>query len=199
MTARTHRQHYQRCIEAKNALTSTERSKIEKTHGARYTELLRLPYFDVIRFHVVDPMHNLFLGIAKHSVNTWKDLKIIASSDYLVLQAKVDTVKPPPKIGRIPRKIGSGFSSFTADEWKNWILLYSTYALEGILPTIHYNCWGIFVQACTLICQIVISHDEIISAHDLIVKYCIEFEHLYGSERCTPNMHMACHLHQCML
>src|SRR5271170_6734088 len=29
-----------------------------------WSEMLRLPYFNPIRFLVVDPMHNLFLGIA---------------------------------------------------------------------------------------------------------------------------------------
>ena len=36
---------------------------VSETH-VRWSELLRLPYFDLIRFLVVDPMHNLFLGIA---------------------------------------------------------------------------------------------------------------------------------------
>ena len=36
-----------------------------KEHGVRWSELLRLPYMDPIRFAVVDPMHCLFLGIAK--------------------------------------------------------------------------------------------------------------------------------------
>lgn len=33
--------------------------------GVRWSELLRLPYFDVSRCVVVDPMHNLFLGLIK--------------------------------------------------------------------------------------------------------------------------------------
>ena len=33
--------------------------------GVRWTELLRLPYFDISRCVVVDPMHNLFLGLIK--------------------------------------------------------------------------------------------------------------------------------------
>ena len=106
---------------SKNATTATDRSKIERESGARYSELLRLPYFDVIRFHVVDPMHNLFLGIAKHTTETWKLLNILKSPHFCQLQDKVDRILPPPKIVRIPRKISSGFSSFTADEW---ILLF---------------------------------------------------------------------------
>ncbi|KAL6309872.1 hypothetical protein BKA93DRAFT_814244 [Sparassis latifolia] len=31
-------------------------------HATRYTELSRLPYFDLVRQIVIDPMHNLFLG-----------------------------------------------------------------------------------------------------------------------------------------
>ena len=36
-----------------------------KEHGIRWSEFLRLPYIDPIRFAVVDPMHCLFLGVAK--------------------------------------------------------------------------------------------------------------------------------------
>ncbi len=30
------------------------------------TLLLELPYYDIVRCHVIDPMHNLLLGTAKH-------------------------------------------------------------------------------------------------------------------------------------
>lgn len=33
--------------------------------GVRWSALLRLPYFDIVRFVVVDGMHNLFLGLVK--------------------------------------------------------------------------------------------------------------------------------------
>ena len=87
---------------SKNATTATDCSKIERESGARYSELLRLPYFDVIRFHVVVPMHNLFLGIAKHKTETWKLLNILKSPHFCQLQDKVDRILPPSKIGRIP-------------------------------------------------------------------------------------------------
>ena len=60
-----------------NTTTATERRRIERENGARYAELLRLPYFDVVRFHVVGPMHNLFLGLAKRTTETWKSLSIL--------------------------------------------------------------------------------------------------------------------------
>lgn len=53
--------------ELKRATTASAQHEIEKKYGVRNSELLRLPYFDVVNFHVVDPMHNLLLGTAKHS------------------------------------------------------------------------------------------------------------------------------------
>ena len=41
-----------------------EDTKFDNT-GVRWSELLRLPYFDIARCVVVDPMHNLFLGLIK--------------------------------------------------------------------------------------------------------------------------------------
>ena len=57
-----HRQYAQEWIKcsAKNT-----REHYFKEHGVRWTELLRLPYMDPIRFAVVDPMHCLFLSVAK--------------------------------------------------------------------------------------------------------------------------------------
>ena len=43
-------------------------------------------------------------------------------------------------VGRIPHKISSGFASFTADQWKNWILIYSLVALKNVLPVAVGNC-----------------------------------------------------------
>lgn len=38
----------------------------EANAGVRYSVLLDLPYFDPVKFTVIDPMHNLYLGTAKH-------------------------------------------------------------------------------------------------------------------------------------
>jgi len=43
-------------------------AKADKT-GVRWSDLLCLPYFDISRCVVVDPMHNLFLGLIKEHFN----------------------------------------------------------------------------------------------------------------------------------
>ena len=51
---------------SKVATTKAARETIERQISVRYSELLLLPYFDVVRFHLVHPMHNLFLGTSKY-------------------------------------------------------------------------------------------------------------------------------------
>ena len=57
----------------KVALTKTAKRELESQYGLRYSVLLELPYFNIIRQHLIDPMHNLFLGIAKHAISVWKN------------------------------------------------------------------------------------------------------------------------------
>ena len=35
--------------------------------------------------------------------------------------------------------------------------------------------------------------------HDLIQRFCQEFEDIYGKEFCTPNMHLQLHLKRCIM
>ena len=183
----------------REAPTATARAKLERDSGVRYSKLLVLPYFDVIKFHTIDPMHTLFLGIAKHTTKVWRECNILKKEDFEILQDKVDAVRSPPNIGRIPRKISSGFASFTADEWKQWILTYSIYALNGVLPPSDFKCWLYFVKSCKLLCQVVVSKDEVIASHRFLIEFCKMYQSLYGADKCTPNLHMACHLKDCVL
>ena len=127
----------------------------------------------------MDPMHCLFLGIAKHTIKVWKALKILTTEHLSAIQERVDCMNPPAKVGRIPQKIQSEFASFTADEWGKWITLYSPFVLHSILPQRDFNCWCDFVEAWQLLCQLVLR-----KSHQLILQFCITFEHLYGHLTC---------------
>ena len=60
-----HRQDAQKLCDSP-ILSATARSRMESELGCRYSVLLKLPYFDPVRMNIIDPMHNLFLGSAKH-------------------------------------------------------------------------------------------------------------------------------------
>lgn len=96
-----------------NFSTKSELCKAESAAGCKYSVLVKLPYFDAPRMLIVDPMHNLFLGSAKHFLKLLIDRNLISESQFEVIQQRVDSFVVPPDIGRIPHKIRSGFSSFT--------------------------------------------------------------------------------------
>jgi hypothetical protein len=127
--------------------------KVIRETGARYSTLFELPYYDAIRFTVIDPMHNLFLGLAKRTLKLWIKNEILSEKHLQMIQKRVNAVIPPPEIGRIPTKIASGFAGFTADQWKNWVCYYSVFSLKNILPKKHYDTWLHLVNGCRLICR----------------------------------------------
>lgn len=144
-------------------------------------------------------MHNLFLGTAKKMWNLWNENKLLTTKQLEELEKRIETMKVPTDIGRLPMKISSNAGSYTAEQWKNWTLIYSLYCLEGILPDVHYKCWHAFVLACLYICKPVISKSDLQIADGLLLKFCKEVEKLYGKASITPNMHLHCHLKEVML
>ncbi len=56
-------------------------------------------------------MHNLLLGTAKRFLSVF----------CLSIQGKVDSFITPSDVGRIPSKIASGFSGFTAEELDSYL------------------------------------------------------------------------------
>lgn len=73
------------------------------------------------------------------------------------IQKKANSCISPGDLGCLPAKIESGFSRFTAEQWKNWTLYYSLFRLKDVLPRVHYECWLLFVKGCYLLCHRTIS------------------------------------------
>ena len=53
-------------IATRQCKTKTARNNLESRYGCHYSVILDLPYFDPVRMTIIDPMHNLYLGSAKH-------------------------------------------------------------------------------------------------------------------------------------
>jgi hypothetical protein len=70
---RTWAEHMAAAVQWRDAPTLEDRNALFEMHSIRWSELLRLPYWDPTRFAVVDAMHNLFLGIfADHCRVIWE-------------------------------------------------------------------------------------------------------------------------------
>ena len=58
---------------------------------------------------------------------------VITSSNLHSIQDGIDSMHVPIDIGRIPRRIETGVPRCTADQYKNWLTLYSIPCLHSIL------------------------------------------------------------------
>ena len=126
-------------------------------YGTRYSELMALPYFDCVRYHVIDPMHNLFTGTAKHVMkNNWLDeaQPKLNKKDLASIQEKLDKIKAPSSVGRMPREIVHRYGGFTADQWKTFTVLFSIFVVHNVLPAPDLELWRYFVLVvCTFVLQ----------------------------------------------
>lgn len=61
-------------------------------------------------------MHNLYLGMAKYVMEVWTGRGILTKNDFRIIEEIVPKIITPRDVGRMPSKIGSGFSGFTADQ-----------------------------------------------------------------------------------
>src|SRR5216110_1026495 len=82
-------------------------------------------------------------------------------------------IKVPSDISRIPNKIatGEGFSGFTANQWKTFILIYAT--------TITWN---------------LIKKSGLNEAHHCLLSIVKLIEQQYSPKKITPNMYLCLHI-----
>ena len=179
--------------------TKTGMRKAESTLGVRYSVLLSLPYFDPVRFTVVDVMHNLFLGTGKYMFKIWLSMELLTKESLQEMERRISSFTVPNSLGRLPINISSNHGGYTSSQWQSWITLYSPVVLKGLLPNAHYQCWLLFVRACSILSRRIIKDSEVATADLLLLNFCKKFELLYGKDNCTPNLHMHLHIKDCLL
>ena len=190
--------HKRKCLNILDTATQSERNSLESSSGCRYSVLVCLPYFDSPRMLVVDPMHNLFLGSAKHYMKgIFINRGILSDENFKYIQTCIDSFRVPADIGRIPHKISTSFASFTADQWKNWTIYFSMIVLRDIVSSDILECWRHFVLACRILCHYKISEEQLKLGDALLLQFCRRTERLFGKSCITPNMHMHAHLCAC--
>ena len=193
-------EHRQNAIIWKHQQTNDDRKRhVSRTH-VRWSEMLRLPYYDPIRHLIVDPMHCLFLGIAHWIVKRlWIDSGKINKHDLELMERRAKAIKIPADLGRVPHKIatGEGFSGFTADQWKSFILIYATPLMWDLLEDSDRKILSHFVRACVLLVSRIMDANALNEAHDRLLKVARLIEENYGKEMITPNIHLSLHIVEC--
>ena len=183
----------------RKASTQSKHKELATKYGVYHSSLLQLEYFDAVRFTSVDPMHNLFLGTAKYVFKLWVKKHFLNKKDLKTLEERIHSFDVGTGIGRLPHRIASNYGGYTASQWRNWTLIYSMFCLKGVIPDNHLRCWQTFVLPCQYLCSPIMSKTDILKADLLFVKFAETFERLYGKKAVTPNMHLHCHLKECVI
>ena len=191
---RTAEKHRADCLKVQSCVTKTSIREIESQLGVRPSALLRLAYYNPIKFVAIDAMHNLFLGTSKRMFLYWVESGIISNDNLKFIDQVASSFVVPNNMGRLPLSISSNHASFTAAQWLTWTTIYSPVVLKGVLPDTHLRCWLLFVKACTILTQRTIRLSDIDTADNMLLVFCKKIEELYGFQCCSPNMHLHLHL-----
>lgn len=195
---RSNEQHRKNVAELQAIHTKTNREKKESEFGCRYSTLLKLTYFDPVKMLLIDPMHNLFLGTAKHMIHdVYIKQGLFDKQAIDTIHKRIEKVILPPNLGRMPTQVDLR-ATFTAEQWKNWTLYFSVFCLHGLLSEPQIECWRHFVLACRYLCKKTLTETDITIADSLLLRFCSRTERLHGPRVITPNMHMHGHLSECI-
>src|ERR1700722_70958 len=188
--------------EWKKCATEESRKAHVSQYHVRWSEIYRLLYFNPVRLCVVDPMHCLFLGVAKWIVTKlWIGEGILNDIKLKIMQERADKIKFPSDLGRRPVRIaiGEGFSNFTADMWKTFILIFAIPITWSFLEQIDRKILAYFVRACKILTSRELQKSELNEAFTKLVEVNKLIEHKYGQEKISPNLHLCLHICECAL
>ncbi|KAL1944059.1 hypothetical protein VTO73DRAFT_3877 [Trametes versicolor] len=94
------------------ARTTLEREQLYTQTGVRYSELLRLPYWNPLLYTVVDTMHNLYLGVLQRHIRAiWGISVDVGDGDA----SDINSAKAPPRPPEDKMSIGTNLLLY-ADE-----------------------------------------------------------------------------------
>ncbi|KAI0666358.1 hypothetical protein C8Q78DRAFT_933152, partial [Trametes maxima] len=128
----------------KDAVTEAARNKIFQEHGLRWSELLRLPYWDPTKFALIDTMHNLFLGELHHHCITIWGLKTAEGRAKKQRGTRVASHSPEMQqalLNRVVAGLRSGSMSTIAAIRKDYleaITLFNSISIPPSSTKLHY-------------------------------------------------------------
>lgn len=163
------------------------------------TNLTLLPLFDCIDGMVVEPLHNVFLGVTRQYA-----LLLFAGdpkAPYYIgkpchlrrINQRLISLKPPNRISRRPRSIYS-IKQWKASEWRNWLLYYCLPCLENILKPKYMKHLAKLCQAIYIYNSDSISFSQLQEAQTLLQDFVSDFEVLFGIENMSFNVHLLRHI-----
>jgi hypothetical protein len=192
----------EKASEWKRCTTEEARKSHVSQNQVRWSEIYNLSYFNPVRHCVVDPMHCLFLGVAKWIVTKlWIGEGILNEAKLKIMQERADMIKLTGDLGRRPVRIatGEGFSNFTADMWKTFILIFAVPITWSFLGDTDRKILAYFVRACKILTGRELQKKELNEAFIRLFEMNKLVERKYGQAKICPNLHLCLHICECAL
>ena len=117
------------------------------------------------------------------------------------MQKRADAIKITSDLGRRPVRIatGEGFSNFTADMWRTFIMIFAIPITWDFLDEIDRRILAYFVRACKILTSQELRKNELSEAFVKLVEMNKLVEQKYGQEKISPNLHLCLHICECSL
>ena len=188
---RTHESHMQDCTLA------YEQDVVHR--GVKGpSPIMLLPHFNTITGFVVDYMHCVLLGVTRQFVTMWFDSCYHSDPWYIGtriadVDSKLLNFHPPAELTRTPRSLKMR-KFWKASEWRSFLLYYSPFVLNAILPDDFLKHWMLLSWALYQLLQERISPECVGKAQVALEKFVVYTTRLYGKEHVSYNVHQLVHL-----
>lgn len=187
-----HQRNHQEVIAEMQAGTDKQRCKGFKGISG----LAALQSYDIVRGTVPDYMHGILLGITKLLLHKWfspseSQKKYFIGKNLKAISNRMQNIKPPIGIERLPRDLEKNFNHFKATELQSWLLYYALPCLDGFLETNYMSSLASFSEAVYILLGDTITPSMLDRADYLLDMFYSSFEELYGRGSCGLNIHNA--------
>ena len=152
--------------------------------------------FDLVKGNSIYYMHGVCLGIMKQLLTLWFAVTHSSegfshASSVTIVDQRLDSIKPPNNITRMPRSITQHFKFWKASELHAFLLFYGPIVLRGVLDTDYLEHFMLLSEAIYKLLQDSLEEAEICMAQKLLYHFCLKFPDLYDGDRyCTMNVHL---------
>ncbi|KAE8740134.1 hypothetical protein FOCC_FOCC014353 [Frankliniella occidentalis] len=163
-----------------------QREKNHSAHicGVKYPTFLTKMMPDMIRGMGIDDLHHAYHGVGHKLVELWtlpkyKKMPWSIQGKIAVLDERLQNIKLPNYIQCGVRTL-SNLSLWKAQHMKVFILYLALPVLEGVLPTVYYNHFSIFVNCIYILNSSSISPDQLLFCTVQLKSFVKQFQDLYG-------------------
>lgn len=141
-------------------------------------------------------MHTFLLGMVKRE--TELNMTQLSPGQKKEFLRRLKSLKLPHDLGRLPSNIFDGdsgvISSCTAQQWKNYAIVFARPCLYKLLSDDAYKCLVALCRIVALISLPALSMDDITTLYRLLHEHHSLFNKVYGKWAITINYHMALHI-----